>query len=800
MARQEQVIKIKIESGQAEQSINKLDKGLEKTSKTAKKSGKGLKSMFSGLGQAVSSAIPALGAFRTALISTGVGAIVVAIGSFIGVMAKAASKGAEFQKALSGLKAVSGSTAEEMNQLSTQAKELGSSTAFTASQVVELQTELAKLGFSVSDIQNSTPAILDLAASLDVSLAEAAATAGSTVRAFGLTTEDTQRVVDVMAASASASALDFESLRESLKLAAPTSRALGVSVEKTTALLGALADTGLKGSIAGTGLSKTFIELNKKGITLEDAMDKVRNSTNGLNTAIDLVGVVGSKSLLNLANSGEHIADLEDQFNNAEGAANRLAETRLDNLEGDMTKLGSAWEGFLLGVEDGEGPINKLQRIIVQGLTKAITGLGTVVDFVAFAFVDRWNTAKLQFGGTVDIFKGLFNVFGAKIKEFANNALLAIADIPIIGQAIDKEAAQRRINEANDLLLKGQQQLQDGTAKLQQASLNNRTFFARFQAQQEGKAERVEKQRQAKINQEQQAKLDDEQKKKDEEAAKKRADQIKKDREKLQKLKEKFEKADQDFEDKTNLEKAQRQRERALAELEELKLSETEKREAKKQINDYYDKIEAEAKEKDKEQRLAEEEAEKEKKKKQAEEDRKLEEEKIQMKYDTLDKLTAIAGAETGIGKALLIAKQILQAKESIMDLKNITLKGKKAIAKAGVNAAENVSESSKIGFPQNLVTIAAAIGQGVSIISSVKNAVKKTGAASSGASAPQISAGGGASQQPNFNIVGATGTSQLAEAIGGQTQQPIQTYVVANDVTTAQSLQNNIVEGATLS
>ena len=51
----------------------------------------------------------------------------------------------------------------------------------------------------------------------------------------------------------------------------------------------------------------------------------------------------------------------------------------------------------------------------------------------------------------------------------------------------------------------------------------------------------------------------------------------------------------------------------------------------------------------------------------------------------------------------------------------------------------------------------------------------------------------------PSFNIVGASDTNQLADAIGGQTQQPVQAYVVANDVTTAQSLENNIVEGATL-
>ena len=177
-----------------------------------------------------------------------------------------------------------------------------------------------------------------------------------------------------------------------------------------------------------------------------------------------------------------------------------------------------------------------------------------------------------------------------------------------------------------------------------------------------------------------------------------------------------------------------------------------------------------------------------------------LEKKRIEGKQQALDAIISIAGAETGVGKALLIAKQALALKETIMDLKKITFKGTQAVASAGVDAAQNVSESSKIGFPQNIITIAAAIGQGLSIISSVKKAVSKTkasGSASSSVSTPSVSSS--QSLPPSFNIVGASDTNQLADAIGGQTQQPIQAFVVANDVTTAQSLENNIVEGATL-
>jgi hypothetical protein len=147
-----------------------------------------------------------------------------------------------------------------------------------------------------------------------------------------------------------------------------------------------------------------------------------------------------------------------------------------------------------------------------------------------------------------------------------------------------------------------------------------------------------------------------------------------------------------------------------------------------------------------------------------------------------------------------LIAKQALALQESLMDIKRITFKGTQAIGEAGVATSQNVAESSKIGFPQNIITIAAAIAQGASIISSVKKAVSKTkaNASSISASVPSVRSGASA-QAPSFNIVGQSGTNQLAEAIGTQESKPIKAYVTSNDVTTAQGLDRNIVQGATI-
>jgi len=369
MEQREVNVVVNVKTKNAKTNLKGVEKGLKDTQQQAVKTSDVINDQFSRMGGPLGGLINQVKSLGTSFKGIAVGVGVGAIAGITSLFVSATKRGAEFAKALSGLEAVTGATDAEMNQLSNSAKALGSSTQFTSKEVVGLQTEFAKLGFTTKEILNATKSTLDLAASLDIGLGEAASIAGSTLRAFGLETSETQRVVDVMASSTSSTALDFDALRESLKLVAPTSRAMGKSIEETTAMLGVLADNGLKGSIAGTGLSKTFIELNKKGIPLNEALKQVANSSNSLNTAIDLVGVVGSKSLLTLANNAPKIDTLTESFNNSAGAANELAETRLDNLAGDTTKLSSAWEGFLLSIEDGTGIFNTIARGIVQATT-----------------------------------------------------------------------------------------------------------------------------------------------------------------------------------------------------------------------------------------------------------------------------------------------------------------------------------------------------------------------------------------------------------------------------------------------
>ena len=190
-----------------------------------------------------------------------------------------------------------------------------------------------------------------------------------------------------------------------------------------------------------------------------------------------------------------------------------------------------------------------------------------------------------------------------------------------------------------------------------------------------------------------------------------------------------------------------------------------------------------------------------------------LEQKKRDSKKQTVDTISNLVGQETALGKAALLAKQFMVAQEFILNAKSQIANAKKALAdanttgaQAGTEVAGSVAKGANAAPPPfNIPFIISAIATGAGIISSVKSAIGATKQAAS-----QAGAGGGvtpslsapttaASAPPAFNIVGATGTNQLAETIAGQTQQPIKTYVTSSDVTSAQSLERNIVEGASI-
>ena len=183
-----------------------------------------------------------------------------------------------------------------------------------------------------------------------------------------------------------------------------------------------------------------------------------------------------------------------------------------------------------------------------------------------------------------------------------------------------------------------------------------------------------------------------------------------------------------------------------------------------------------------------------------ADKEEEIEERKRQQRQKTLSDLVTIAGAETAVGKAALVAKQLLLAKELVMEVTKTISFATQASARSAVAMAEGTAQTAKIGFPQNIPMLIGYAAQAVGIFSAIRSATSKARvAAPPQPNIPQSSVPTVSSLPPAFNVVGASDTNQLATAIGGQQQQPIQAYVVSNDVTTAQEMDRNIVKGASI-
>jgi hypothetical protein len=287
----------------------------------------------------------------------------------------------DFDKANTNLAATMGKNRKEIKDLTADAIKLGGATKFTASEVSSLQKELAKFGFSQKEILQSTEAILNLAAATGEDLATSATVAAQTLRGFGLDASEMGRVTDVMASSFTKSALDLSNFTESMKYVAPVAKTAGVSIEMATAMLGKLADAGVKGSMAGTSLRRILTEMAKTGLPAKEAFDAIAKSGMSLSNAMDDVGRTAQTSLLILSDTKDQVFELSDALNIAGGSAKKMADEQLQSLEGRITLMTSAWDGFIQSLNSGDG-------VLTKALKKAVDYSTEIVKAWQYAFAN----------------------------------------------------------------------------------------------------------------------------------------------------------------------------------------------------------------------------------------------------------------------------------------------------------------------------------------------------------------------------------------------------------------------------
>ena len=296
-------------------------------------------------------------------------------------LSSAITTGIEFNATMAEVKAISRANEEQFNALRQSALDFGIQSVYTASQVGELQVELTKLGFSITEIENVTKGILDLAAATGDDLANSASVAGETLRAFGLDSTEMNDMVDIMGRSFVNSALDITKFSESMKYVAPLAKQAGFSVADTTAILGQLANAGISGSMAGTALRKIFLEMGNESSKLAKrvgfpirSMDDLKKAMlilkqqgfDPLTEGADLVGQRAVTAFSIMYDSVGDIEKLNETLNDTSVSISDIAEDKLDNLEGDLIKNKAAFENLSIQITDVFDPA-------MRGLTQATT-------------------------------------------------------------------------------------------------------------------------------------------------------------------------------------------------------------------------------------------------------------------------------------------------------------------------------------------------------------------------------------------------------------------------------------------
>lgn len=509
------LVKLQKEIAKAQKELNKLKKTDKEYQAQQKKLGD-LQGKFNKTAGAMKNATGAannlnkaggklINTFKSAAVAIGAAFAVRAI---VGSIKSIISTFSEFEAQMAAVKAISGATGEEFKVLESSALKLGASTVFTATQVGKLQEEFARLGFTVEEIDSATVSTLNLAAATGESLANSAQIAGSTLRAFNLDAEQTQRVTDVMASSFTNSALNLERFKESMKFVAPVARATGFTLEETSSLLMNLADNGLTGSIAGNALKNVFLKLGDANSKLAkklggpvqglpqlvEAMKKLKEEGFSATEAVDLLDKRSAPAFLALIKNIEGLESGVDILNMTEGAVNRMAAIRLDTLQGDFTILKSAAEGLSIALGD-QFDIS-LRNIVysltnfIQKVTESETALKAIqrtVQFLAAAIIGL--TARFAAMGLSAVVNGIRSIgtamvamtratIGATASTKALKAAFASTPWGIVIQAVttlaasfllmgdEMEAAemkQRRLTDAMNESIDGVLDLNDST-------------------------------------------------------------------------------------------------------------------------------------------------------------------------------------------------------------------------------------------------------------------------------------------------------------------------------------------------
>lgn len=325
-----------------------------------------------------------------------VGTAIAGLGTAVG--GYAIKVGGDFEAGMSKVQAISGATGEDMEKLSELAKKMGKTTKFSASEAAEGYQYMAMAGWKTEDMLAGLPGIMNLAAASGESLATTSDIVTDVLTAMGKSAGDAGKFANVLASASSNSNTNVSMMGETFKYVAPLAGALGFNIEDLSQAIGLMANSGIKASQAGTSLRSILTRLAsptdevetamaKYGITIADSdgkmrslseiMQNLRESLGGLSeqeqtaAASAIGGQEAMSGLLAIVNASQEDYDkLAGAIANSTDAAENMANTMQDNLQGKLVILKSALEGVGISIyEKFEEPLKNA----VDKVTEAVS-------------------------------------------------------------------------------------------------------------------------------------------------------------------------------------------------------------------------------------------------------------------------------------------------------------------------------------------------------------------------------------------------------------------------------------------
>lgn len=248
----------------------------------------------------------------------------------------------DFEAQLAQLQAVTGINNDELARLEKNVLNVAGSTKFTSEEIVQLQTELGKLGFTVDEIEGSTLAVAETAQALGEQVGPVAQKIGQILNQYNLTAAETVGVSDTLVSVINSSALSFESFGTALQYVGPLGAEVGTSFRETSTAMAILADNGFTASRIGTGLRGILTELSTTGKDLTTVIKELAEEEISLGEAVDLVGKRNAAQLITLIENVEVLEDLEGKYYNVGSAAIASAQ-QIDTYAGNLDLLKSAF-------------------------------------------------------------------------------------------------------------------------------------------------------------------------------------------------------------------------------------------------------------------------------------------------------------------------------------------------------------------------------------------------------------------------------------------------------------------------